>query len=70
MQLADDDAFGAIDDKRALRRHERQFAHENFFFLRALFFLEQEGDMERRAVGQAFAQASSRSASARRFRNG
>ena len=57
MQLADDDAFGAIDDERALRRHQRQFAHENFFFLGALFVLEQERDVERRAVGQALAQA-------------
>ena len=47
MQLADDDAFGAIDDKGALRRHQGQFAHEHFFFLGALFFLEQEGDVER-----------------------
>ncbi len=58
VQLRNHDAFRAIDDKRALRRHQRQFAHENFFFLGALaFFLEQESDVERRAVGQALAQA-------------
>ena len=57
MQLADDDALGAVDDKSALRRHQRQFAHEHFFFLGALLLLEQEGDVQRRAVGDAFAQA-------------
>ena len=36
-------------------RHERQFAHVNFFFLGALLFLEQEGDVQRRAVGLPFA---------------
>ena len=58
VQLRNDDALRAIDDERALRRHQRQFAHENLFFLGALaFFLEQERDVKRRAVGQAFAQA-------------
>ena len=57
MQLADDDALGAVDDERALRGHQRQFAHEHFFFLGALLFLEQEGHVERRAIGDAFAQA-------------
>ncbi len=58
MQLRDDDAFRAIDDKRALRRHQRQLAHENFFFFAALaLFLEDEGHIQRRAVGRAFAQA-------------
>ena len=55
MQLADDDALGAVDDERARRRHERDFAHVNFFLLRPLLFLEQEGDVERRAEGLAFA---------------
>ena len=59
MQLADDHALGAIDDERALRRHERDFAHVNFLFLGPLLFLELEGDVERRAVGLAFALASS-----------
>ena len=58
VQLRDDDALRAIDDKRALRRHQREFAHENFFFLRALaFVLQQERDIQRRAIGRAFAQA-------------
>src|SRR5260221_4983498 len=57
VQLADHDAFGAVDDERALRRHQGQFAHENLFFLAALaFFLEEERDIQRRAIGQAFAQ--------------
>ena len=55
MELGNDDALGAVDHKRALRRHERNFAHVNFLFLRALFFLELEGDVERRAEGLAFA---------------
>ena len=57
VQLADDHALGAIDDKSALRGHQRQFAHEHLFLFGALLFLEQEGHVERRAVGQAFAQA-------------
>ena len=36
---------------------KRQFAHEHLFFLGVLFLLEQEGDVERRAEGHAFAQA-------------
>ena len=55
MQLADDDALRAVDHERALRRHERDFAHVNFFFLRPLFLAELESDVERRAVGLAFA---------------
>ena len=51
----DDDALGAVDDERALRRHERDLAHVNFLFLRPLLFLELEGDVERRAEGLAFA---------------
>ncbi len=57
VQLADDDALGAVDDECALRRHQRQFAHEHLFLLGALFLLEQESDVQRRAVGDAFAQA-------------
>src|SRR6185503_6954795 len=57
MQLADDDAFGAIDDKSALGSHERQFAHEDLFLLGAFLFLEMEGDVKRGAEGDAFAQA-------------
>ena len=35
MQLADNDTFRAINDEGSLRCHERNFAHVNFFFLRA-----------------------------------
>jgi len=55
MQLAYDYALGAVDDKRALRRHERDFAHVNLLFLRAFFFSQLESDVQRRAVGLAFA---------------
>ena len=57
VQLADDDALGAVDDEGALRGHQGQFAHEDLFLLGGLFLLEEEGDMEGRAVGDAFAQA-------------
>ena len=57
VQLADDDPFGAIDDEGALRGHQGQLAHEHFFLFRPLFLLEQKGDMQRRAVGDALAQA-------------
>src|ERR1051326_4975939 len=57
MELADDDALGAINDKGALRRHQRQFAHENLFLFGSLFFLEQEGDIERGAISDAFAES-------------
>ena len=56
VQLADDDAFGAVDDKRALRGHQRQLAHEHGFLLRSLLVLELKGDVEGRSVGDAFAQ--------------
>ena len=55
MQLRNDDALGAVDDERALRRHERDFAHVNFLFLRPLLFPELESDVERRAESLAFA---------------
>ena len=53
--LAYHDALRAIDHKRPLRRHERDFAHVNFFFLRPFFLAELERHMERCAVGLAFA---------------
>src|SRR6185369_6609038 len=56
MQLADNDALCAIDDKRALGSHQGQFAHEHFFFLRALLFLELESDVKWRSVGDALAE--------------
>src|SRR6185503_2578307 len=33
MQLRNDDAFGAVDDERAVVRHQRNFPKEDFFFL-------------------------------------
>ena len=57
MKLAHHNAFRAVDDECALRRHQRQFAHEHFFLFGALaLFLEQKRDVKRRAVGQTFAQ--------------
>ena len=51
MKLGDDDALSAIDDKRALWGHEREFAHVNFlFFGRALVFIT-ERYVERSAEG-------------------
>src|SRR6266446_5342344 len=37
MQLADYHTLRAIDHESALRRHKRDFAHVNFFFLGAFF---------------------------------
>ena len=53
MQLADDDTLGTVDDKGALGCHERNLAHEYLFFLGALLFLQEEGDVERSSEGQA-----------------
>ena len=55
MKLTDDDALRAVDHEGALRRHERNFAHVNLFFLRPLFLAELESDMQRRAVSLTFA---------------
>ena len=55
MELRDDHALGAIDDKRPLRSHERDLAHIDFLLLDAFLFLKLEGDVERRAEGLAFA---------------
>ena len=57
MQLADDHALGAVDDESPLRRHQRQFPHEHLFFLGPALVFEQERDVQRRAVGDAFTQA-------------
>ena len=56
MQLRNYNPFRAIDDERALGRHQRQFAHEHFLFFSSLFLLKQEGDVKRRAISQPFAQ--------------
>ena len=58
VELADDDALGPVDDKGALRGHERQFAHEHLLLFRpACLVAKAEGDVERRAEGQALADA-------------
>ncbi len=57
MQLADDDALGAVDDESALGRHERQFAHVHALFLDVLVFAQAEGDVEGSGEGLAFALA-------------
>ncbi len=36
MQLRDDDAFGAVDDERAVVRHERNLAHVDFLLFHLL----------------------------------
>jgi len=57
VQLADHHALGAVDDERALRRHERKFAHVNALFLDVLVLAQAEGDIERRGIGLALALA-------------
>ena len=57
VQLADDDALGAIDHEGALGGHERDLAHEHLLLLGALLLLEEEGDVQRRAEGESFAEA-------------
>ncbi len=57
MQLADDDALGAVDDESALGRHEREFAHVYALFLDVLVFAETEGDVEGSGEGLTFANA-------------
>ena len=37
VQLADDDAFGAVDNEFAAAEHDREFAEENVFFDRVFF---------------------------------
>ena len=64
MQLADDDALGAVDDERAVVGHQRDFAEENFLFLDVADGLvaglgvlvenrEPDGDFERGGIGHA-----------------
>jgi hypothetical protein len=55
MQLGHHHSLRTIDDKRALRRHQRDFAHVNLLFFRPLLFLQLKGDMERRAVSLTLA---------------
>ena len=64
VQLTDDDALGAVDDERAVVRHQRNFAEEDFLFLDVADALlagfgilgvdgEADGDFERRGIGHA-----------------
>ena len=64
VQLADDYAFGAVDDERAVLRHQRNIAEENFLFLDIANGLragvgilvvnrEADRDLERRGVRHA-----------------
>ncbi len=64
MQLADNHAFGAVDDERAVVRHQRNFAEEDFLFLDVpdalgagfrVFRVDREadGDLERRGISHA-----------------
>jgi hypothetical protein len=64
VQLADDDALGAVDDEGAVLGHQRNVAVENFLLLdvadgfragvRILVVNGQaDGDLERRGVGHA-----------------
>ena len=64
VQLADDDALGAVDDEGAILRHQGNVAEEHFLFLdvtngfRARFRVfvvdgEANGYLERRGVGHA-----------------
>jgi hypothetical protein len=53
-QLGDDDALGAVDDEGALRRHEREVAHEDRLALdlTGVVVGELGGDVERGGVGE------------------
>ena len=64
VQLADDDALGAVDDERAVLRHQRNIAEENFLFLDVADGLrasvgilvvnrEADRDLERRGIRHA-----------------
>ena len=53
-QLADDDAFRAVDDEGAMFGHQREIAHENLGFLdfTGLLVLQAHGYLERGGEGQ------------------
>ena len=64
VQLGDDDAFGAVDDKSAGVRHQGQLAHVDFLLLDVLDLLgvgrgflvvdhQAQQDFQRRMVGEA-----------------
>ena len=52
VQLADDDALGAVDDELAAADHDRHVAEVDLFFDR-LFLVQAQPDAERPAIGQA-----------------
>ncbi len=54
MQLAHHHTLGAVDHECALRRHQRDFAHVNLFFLRSLLFAQLKGDVQWGAVRLPF----------------
>jgi len=56
VQLADNNALGAIDYKGALRSHQGQFPHEHLLLFDGSFLLELESDVQGRAIGQALPQ--------------
>jgi hypothetical protein len=64
VHLRDDDAFGAVDDERAVHRHERHVAHVDVLFLDVLDRLraglridiehdQAQRDLQRRGIGHA-----------------
>ena len=53
VELADDDALGAVDDELAAADHDRHVAEVDRFLERRLALVEPEPDVERPAVGQA-----------------
>ena len=57
MELADDHSFGSVDDKSALRRHQRDLPHKHLFFFPPLFVLQSERYVKRCAKSQTFAKA-------------
>jgi hypothetical protein len=58
-ELADDDALGAVDDERALVRHEREVAHVDALALDLAGLLDQEldVDVQRPAEGEVLGPA-------------
>src|SRR5438874_4894250 len=55
MQLGNNHPLRPVDHERSLRRHERDLAHVDLLFLRPLFLLELESDVERRTESLPFA---------------
>ena len=53
VELADDDALGAVDDELAAADHDRHVAEVDRLLDRRLALVEAEPDVERAAVGEA-----------------